>query len=129
MTEEEKLIPPGPYCYMLDVTREHEYQPEMGIPVVHCPHYRHKEFNGVNVPWCNFINKGGCGNETDEEFAKLAEYFGSEDNVFDFLSLDLLFDQCKCCGMGGDYRYSDQDVLDWIKLAKDYENRTTKPIS
>ena len=117
----EGLIPPGPYCYVIDITKPKQPE-EDGAPVVYCPHFTNKEFNGVNVPWCNFVNKGGTSNNhNDEDWAKLVEKFGSDDNVFDFLPLDLLWDACKECGAGGDYNYSEEDLINWINEVKEYE--------
>lgn len=120
----QSLIPPGPYCYVMDFTKESESRnPEDGIPVVYCPFSKTKDINGVPVPWCTFLNKGGTSNDhTEEQWAKLVEYFGSDDNIFDRLPLDLLWDSCKECGEGGDYDYTKEQAIKWIKLTKEYES-------
>jgi hypothetical protein len=83
--EKEKLIPNGIYCYNGNV---------------YCPYSTSKNFNDVRVPWCDYLDKGGVDNgHTEEEWNKLIEYFGTENNIFDFLPLDLLWDSCKECGI------------------------------
>lgn len=120
----EKLIPPGPYCYVIDLTAETtiKEQIELGnsLPTVFCPYSTYKEFNGVKVPWCSFLEQGGISNNTtEEEFDKLIEYFGSENNVFDFLYLDLLWDDCKECGVNDDYsEFSKEKCINYINEIK-----------
>lgn len=114
----EDLIPPGPYCYLLDYTQNDGEISFDNLPTVYCPYSTFKEFNGVSVSWCEFLNKGGLGNQTDEEFNKLMEIFGTEDDVFDQFPLDLLWDSCKECGMGGDYNFTEEHAIEWINKVK-----------
>ena len=118
----DDLVPPGPYCYTLDYSDPEKLKTSLySIPVVYCPYHQSKDINGIICPWCTFINKGGVGNCPDEEFDKLIAFFGSENNVFDHLSLDLLSDGCKECGMGGNYDYTEEDVIKWIEKIKAHE--------
>lgn len=118
-TNNKQMIPPGPYCYVIDFTKEFED----GVPVVYCPFHTTKEINGVYVPWCSFLDNGGISDDhTQEQWDKLIEYFGSDENVFDHLTLDLLFDSCKECRENDDYEYTKEQVIDWIKLIQKREN-------
>lgn len=119
----EDLIPPGPYCYVINYTKPESKNAEDGIPVVYCPHSTTKEINQVNVPWCSLLDKGGISNHhTEAEWSRLVEYFGNEDNIFDFLTLDLLWDDCKECGLIDDYQYSKEDAIQWINKIKQQNN-------
>lgn len=114
------LTPPGPYCYVADYSREDDL--EIGYPVVYCPHSSSKEFNGVSVPWCDLLNAGGTDNgHTDEEWEKLVEHFGSEENVFDFLPHDLLWDSCKECGINHDAAMTKESIIAWIDKVNQYK--------
>jgi hypothetical protein len=103
--KDPSVIPVGSYCY--DGTRpRREGEPEFtadGRPIRYlncCPHMGSREFNGVTVTWCNFLNKGDIGNHcSDEDHAKLVEHFGSEEATEKALPLFLLWDSCKECGI------------------------------
>jgi hypothetical protein len=103
-------IPLGMYCYVPREREPHEPANTLdGRPIRYiklCPYYTTKEFNGVEVPWCAFLNQGGTEGtlkhgQTKEqaaaEWSKLVEHFGTEDKVHEALPLDLLFDQIKMC--------------------------------
>lgn len=107
-------IPYGPYCY----SWEEDPNPppktpknEMfhGYRIKHCPYLQHRIFNGVRVPWCNFLDAGGeriyaRPGQSDEEFNaehnKLVEHFGNEEELEKVLSLGSLWDCIKACGIG-----------------------------
>lgn len=99
----KNLIPKGNYCYtwIQEPSKENNYQ---GI-IKKCPFWNVKKFNGVEIPWCDYLNSGGYPNETenyegwedyDEADKKLKEYFGEE--YEEKTNCILLFDQCKECG-------------------------------
>ena len=116
--KQQELIPPGMYCYVLDYTKDNIFGSD-STPVVYCPHSINKEINGINIPWCSFLDKGGVSNDnTDEEWKKLVEYFGSDDNVFDYLSLDLLWDSCKECGENSDHNITKEQIIEWINKVR-----------
>lgn len=88
------IIPKGEYCY----TYLHE-RGANGIPKAKsCPYMCGKEYNGVVVSYCNYLEWGDIGGITDEEYSKLLEYFGSEEKMKQELPLFFLFDDCKECG-------------------------------
>jgi hypothetical protein len=92
MKKDESLIPEGPYCYT----------PQKGR-AARCPYHTTKEINGVHVPYCSFLEMGGLDNDMeDSEFNKLVEHYGGDDEVFEALPLDLLWDQVKECGENDD---------------------------
>jgi len=94
-------IPKGDYCYVFDGRKgidEKTGLPWMGTK--RCPYYTHKEFDGVLVDWCDFMECGDVGNydRTDEDIQKLIKYFGSEEKMEEALPLFLLWDGVKECG-------------------------------
>lgn len=124
------------YCYKFD----HLYNgPELepgAIPIVSCPYDTYKEINGVEVPYCSYLESLGWKNGwKDGEWEKLIEHFGSEDKVFEALELDLLWDACKECGenyeedLGIDLETEEgrmkSDELDtlWIMKIKELKNK------
>ena len=102
------LIPYGDYCYS---GVESIRTDERGMPVrtmKMCPYSSYRIFNGVTVPWCNFLNKGGTEGslkqgqteeQAEEEYQKLVAHFGTEEALDKALPLFLLFDDCKECGI------------------------------
>ena len=55
MKIDKTKIPEGDYCYTYD---KNEY-------FVRCPYWKVREFNGVEIPWCNYLDCGGIiGNDT-----------------------------------------------------------------
>lgn len=95
--EDIAKIPHGPYCYT-----------GVGETYKPCPFYSYQDINGVSVPYCEFLKKGGTPNPQSEQTAddyyeKLIDHFGSIEKVWEGLPLDLLFDQCKECSHNDDY--------------------------
>jgi hypothetical protein len=81
-------IPKGSYCYTF-IDDKHYY----------CPFSSYIEDEGVIIPYCTFLNKGGIDNSTtDEEFDILEKKYGSIDKVWEKYPLDLLWDSVKECG-------------------------------
>jgi len=118
MKKDKKLIPPGIYCYVIDKRKKKTFSTDGSLNTVFCPYSKYKEINNVKIPWCYYLDRGGLPNPlTDEDFNKLVEYFGSDENVFDFLSLDLLWDDCKECGER-DYYVTEEKILNWIKIVE-----------
>lgn len=92
--KDTSIIPKGDYCYIW-LNERHE----SGLPKSqHCPYMCGKEYNGVIVSYCNYLELGDIGGITEEEHAKVLEYFGSEEKMDQELPLFLLFDDCKECG-------------------------------
>lgn len=89
-------IPKGNYCYKFIKGKS-----KCGIPKSkYCPYSSWKEINGTKVAWCEYLELGGLLNGgTDEDYKRLIEFFGSEEALWDGLPLDLLFDDCKECGV------------------------------
>jgi hypothetical protein len=103
--KDPSVIPSGNYCYHGTRPRRAD-EPEFtedGRPIRYlnyCPHMGSKTFNGVEVPWCNFLGKGDIGNNcSDENHAKLVEHFGTQEALDKVLPLFLLWDSCKECGI------------------------------
>lgn len=89
------IIPKGDYCYTLEESNSSYRIPNFK----YCPYMTTKEYNGVKQPYCGYLEWGGIDNyTTEEEYAKLLEYFGSEEKISEELPLFLLFDSCKECG-------------------------------
>lgn len=123
MKKDKTLIPIGHYCYHIDYLYGGKDLKQGEIPIVTCPYSTYKGINNVNVPYCSYIDSLGWKNGfTDEEYNKLIEHYGSEDNVFEALELDLLWDQCKCCGENydEDLGFTDE-VLKTKKGQKEYK--------
>lgn len=127
MDKDISLIPEGMYCYKFDLLEPDRCSNEPGaIPTVSCPYSSYKKINGVNIPWCDFLEAGGLPNGGKEgDFEKLVEYYGSEDAVFDNLTLDLLFDDCKECGENDDYEKveTEEEIIEWIKKVNEYKSK------
>ena len=89
-------IPKGDYCYTWIEGTKNRY----GMPdQKYCPYMSVKEYGGVPVPYCKYMEWGSIDNAiTEEEYAKLVKYFGSEEKMDEELPLFLLWDSCKECG-------------------------------
>jgi hypothetical protein len=100
-TKDTSIIPQGHYCYTwLETPSESN---NFKGKVKPCPYFTKKEFNGVEVPWCNFLDCGGLDNShEDEDIGKLVEYFGDADKMHSALPLSLLWDSVKECGVNMD---------------------------
>ena len=106
----KESIPKGEYCYCgMEVIDSNTSTPV--IKVKCCPYWKFKTINGVEVNWCEFLDKGGLPNK-EIDFQKLVDVYGSEDNVYDELSLSLLFDQVKECG---ENLMSDEELRKWLQ--------------
>jgi len=102
------VIPQGSYCYTWEESPSQENN--CRGKVKNCPYLTKKTFNGVDVPWCLFLNCGGLSNNTDDsEIPKLIEHFGSEEKMNEALPLFLLWDGVKECGVNDDP--SEEDVI------------------
>ena len=89
------IIPKGDYCYVFLKKGKNKY----GIPKSkYCPYMSGREYNGVVVSYCEYLEWGDLGGITDEEYAKVLEYFGSEEKMNEILPLFFLWDSCKECG-------------------------------
>ncbi len=111
--KDTSIIPNGDYCYTwIEVPSEsNNYHGK----TKQCPYYDVKNVNGVEFPWCNYLELGGTPgdgkwkgwedhNKADEV---LTEHFGSKEQMEDKLPLFLLFDSCKECGVNTEYeKYS-----------------------
>lgn len=102
--KDKSLIPPGPYCYTwIEVPSKNN---NFRVKVKMCPYWKPKTIEGIQVPWCDYLELGGtpgCGKwEGWENYKKadkiLAKHFGGEEKRDKKLCLSLLFDQCKECG-------------------------------
>lgn len=99
------VIPKGDYCYTWTETPSHKNN--FRGKVKHCPYYEVKNIEGVELPWCSYLELGGTPGNGDwtgwEDYEKaekiLIKHFGSESEMNDKLSLFLLFDSCKECGI------------------------------
>lgn len=95
-------IPKGLYCYVPRKRRDDE--PELTedgrFYIETCPHWTSKEFGGVKMPWCSYLNRGGWDNReySEEELKAIGGAFGSEQEQEETLGLFLLWGACKECG-------------------------------
>jgi len=102
--KDTSIIPQGPYCYTWIETpsKENNYVGKTNT----CAYYQCRTINGVQIPWCNYLDMGGTPGDgdwqgwegTNKPMEKLKAHFGSEDVMYDKLGLHLLFDMCKECG-------------------------------
>jgi hypothetical protein len=102
--KDTSVIPKGSYCYtwIEEPSKNNNYRGKTKV----CPYYQFKIINGVEIPWCDYLNMGGTPGdgkwkgweEENNPMKKLITYFGSEAEVDEKLSLFLLFDMCKECG-------------------------------
>ena len=102
--KDTSVIPKGDYCYTWkEVPSEsNNYRGTVN----RCSYYDVKNVNGVQFPWCNYLELGGtpgdgnwAGWEDDIKADEvLTEHFGSKEKMEEKLSLFLLFDSCKECG-------------------------------
>jgi len=86
--KDTSVIPKGDYCYTWkEVPSEsNNYRGTVN----RCPYYDVKNVNGVEFPWCNYLELGG-----DDILNK---HFGSAEETEKHLPLFFLFDGCKECG-------------------------------
>lgn len=104
-TKDTSIIPNGLYCYAWDElpTDRNNFRGTINK----CPYFESKNVNGVEFPWCNYLEKGGIPIDDtwlsweDEAAAEktLIEHFGSEEKMNENLSFFLLSDLCKECGI------------------------------
>ena len=104
MTKDISIIPKGDYCYTWKEapSESNKYRGTVNM----CPYYDVKNVNGVDFPWCNYLELGGTpgdgewtGLEDDNKAEEiLTEHFGSKEKMEEKLPLFLLFDSCKECG-------------------------------
>ena len=102
--KDTSIIPKGDYCYTWkEVPSEsNNYRGTVN----RCPYYDVKNVNGVEFPWCNYLELGGTPGDGNWAGWKddikadeiLTEHFGSKEKMEEKLSLFLLFDSCKECG-------------------------------
>ena len=98
MNKDISIIPNGIYCYnAISGPDKHGI-----LNTKTCPYFKTKEYNGVWVPYCEYLEWGDVSNVTDEEYKKLLEYFGNEEKMKGKLPLGLLWDGCKECGENND---------------------------
>lgn len=112
--KDTSVIPHGDYCYTW-----------IEFPSVSnnfigktkaCPYADIKNINGVHVPWCNYLDLGGTPGDGkgpgwedyDKAIDTLNKHFGSEEETDKQLSLFLLFDGCKECGVN---KYDDENYI------------------
>jgi len=103
--KDTSIIPKGDYCYTwIEVPSEsNNYRGK----TKQCPYYDCMNINGVEFPWCNYLEQGGIPNSDnwkgwdnyDSAEKVLIKHFGSEETMDEKLSLFLLFDSCKECGV------------------------------
>lgn len=93
-----KTIPKGDYCYVFNGKngRERNGTPYMGIDI--CPHYSSRNIGGVPVPYCKFLKEMGIPDCKDDDWKKVVKYFGSKNEAFKVIKLNLLWDKVKECG-------------------------------
>lgn len=90
------LIPKGDYCYewIEPPSEKNGWTGE----IKWCPYFQSKIINGVETPWCVFLNLGGIDNRwTEEEWLKIKEHYKSEEELDKELPFFLLWDACKEC--------------------------------
>jgi hypothetical protein len=102
--KDTSVIPKGDYCYTWkEVPSEsNNYRGTVNL----CSYYDVKNVNGVEFPWCNYLELGGTpgdGNwagweDSDKADDILNKHFGSTEETEKHLPLFLLFDGCKECG-------------------------------
>lgn len=83
---DDTKIPEGFYCYS-----------EQGL----CPYYSHEVIAlDVEIPYCLYLEKGDLTGLTEEEFDDILLETGlTADELFKEHPLDILWDQCKECGV------------------------------
>jgi hypothetical protein len=106
----DNLIPKGIYCY--DKYGTCPYFTYLDVYDKECD--PKNNIKPISIPYCLYLNKGSYANGSwkNNEFNRLKEHFKMSDNeLFDnILPLDLLWDQCKECGVNTD------DINDYINI-------------
>jgi hypothetical protein len=93
LTEKTIEIPKGHYCYTYF---------EGNIKI--CPFYEVIRDEGINIPYCTFIDEGGLDmNISTKNYEKLRKKYGSSKELNEKYPLDLLWDMVKECGENMDY--------------------------
>ena len=105
MQKNTSIIPKGPYCYTWKElpSKENNFRGQVNL----CPYFQVKNIDGVEFPWCDYLELGGLPGDGGfvgwSDYKKaievLSKHFGGEDKMDEALPLFLLFDQCKECGI------------------------------
>lgn len=103
--KDTSVIPIGDYCYtwIEYPSKENGFRGKQEV----CHYYEWRTINGIEIPWCNYLNLGGtpaCGNwkgweNYENAMNILNNHFGGEKEANKQLCLGLLFDYCKECGV------------------------------
>lgn len=103
--KDTSIIPHSEYCYTWTEvpSKENNYTGK----IKQCPYYQIKNIDGVEIPWCDYLELGGTPgdgtwdgwNDYEKALEKLSKHFGSKEEVDNKLCLFLLFDSCKECGI------------------------------
>ena len=101
MEKDTSIIPKGDYCYTWKEvpSKSNNFRGKIN----RCSYYEVKNVNGVEFPWCNYLEAGGIpssnhwkGWNDDENPEKiLIEHFGRETKRNEKLNLSNIFDMEK----------------------------------
>ena len=98
-------IPYGYYCYTFRKEIRNDNGELIGFDINRCPYWKVKKLKNSEIEYyhCKYLNENDMGNLSDEEYHKILNYFGNDENkVNDFFKLWLLWDQVKECGINED---------------------------
>lgn len=114
LKKDESVIPEGSYCYVPKSYKDGVLNIEL------CPYFDYRVFEDekgkINLPYCHFLEAGsipsnGWDNNEHERLKEILK-IKDDDELFELFPLDVLFDQCKECGIN----HGDDDDEEYANL-------------
>jgi len=98
--KDTSVIPGGHYCYVPDLEKNANKDEDDSIYYTKtCPYWGYIKDEGVDICHCSFLGESSVPNGTsNEDFKKLEKKYGSDEGIWNNMTLDLLWDQVKECG-------------------------------
>jgi hypothetical protein len=95
LTDAHAKIPHGKHCYESIKMNSDKTTFTVTKP---CPFRKFNNF--LKLYYCEYMNRFGIPNDISEShWEDLVEHFGSESELYEIATLDLLFDSIKQCGV------------------------------
>jgi len=117
-SKDEEIIPTGSYCY-IPISYDNNNN---ALNIELCPYYDYRIFKDgegeIHLPYCHYLEAGSIpkdGSWENNEFERLKKLLKivDDEELWELFPVDLLFDQCKECGINDE---DDDDIDEYAKL-------------